>query len=282
MKFAAVAFVCLLSAFAAAEEVEELGYDWDNIKSLDLFVEPVGPAEYVPPQSGLRIIGGNVAARGAFPYQAALIINNSGFCGGSIISNEWVLTAAHCVDTASSVQLILGAHNPRTTVNEPTQVRIVASARIVHAQWDRANLQFDIALLRGASIPVGSAGISAVSLAPATSGTFAGSTAVLSGWGRTSDASNTIASELKTVQLPILTNAVCGNTYGTMITNQIICTSGAGNRGACNGDSGGPLVVSGVEVGVVSFGSRLCAAGNPTAYARVSFFRNWISTNSGV
>lgn len=100
--------------------------------------------------------------------------------------------------------------------------------------------------------------------------------------GRTSDASNNIATELKTVQLPVLTNAVCGNTYGSMITNQIICTSGAGNRGACNGDSGGPLVVSGVEVGVVSFGSRLCEAGNPTAYARVSFFRNWISTNSGV
>lgn len=78
---------------------QELGYDWDNIKSLDIFVEPIGPAEYVPPQAGLRVIGGTVAARNAFPYQAALIINNSGFCGGSIISNEWVLTAAHCVDT---------------------------------------------------------------------------------------------------------------------------------------------------------------------------------------
>lgn len=80
--------------------------------------------------------------------------------------------------------MILGAHNPRTTVNEPTQVRVAASARIVHADWDRANLQFDIALLRAASIPVGSSGISAVSLAPATSGTFAGSTATLSGWGK--------------------------------------------------------------------------------------------------
>uniref|UniRef100_A0AAR5Q8T2 Peptidase S1 domain-containing protein n=3 Tax=Dendroctonus ponderosae TaxID=77166 RepID=A0AAR5Q8T2_DENPD len=282
MKFAVFAFVCLLSTFVSAEEVEELGYDWDNIKSLDIFVEPIGPAEYVPPQAGLRIIGGNVAARNAFPYQAALIINNSGFCGGSIISNQWVLTAAHCVDTASSVQLILGAHNPSTTVNEPTQVRVVANARVVHTGWNGNTMQNDIALLRAASIPVGSSGISSVSLAPASSGTFAGSTAVLSGWGRTSDASNSIAAELRTVQLPIITNAVCANSYGTIITNQIICTSGAGNRGACNGDSGGPLVVSGVEVGVVSFGSRLCAAGNPTAYARVSAFRAWITSNSGV
>ncbi|KAH1011597.1 hypothetical protein HUJ04_000930 [Dendroctonus ponderosae] len=234
MKFAVFAFVCLLSTFVSAEEVEELGYDWDNIKSLDIFVEPIGPAEYVPPQAGLRIIGGNVAARNAFPYQAALIINNSGFCGGSIISNQWVLTAAHCVDTASSVQLILGAHNPSTTVNEPTQVRVVANARVVHTGWNGNTMQNDIALLRAASIPVGSSGISSVSLAPASSGTFAGSTAVLSGWGRTSDASNSIAAELRTVQLPIITNAVCANSYGTIITNQIICTSGAGNRGACN------------------------------------------------
>lgn len=84
---------------------------------------------------------------------------------------------------ATSVQIIAGAHNPTTTVNEPTQVRLVASAATIHAQWNRATLQNDIALLRAASIPVGSTGISAVSLAPASSSNFAGSTAVLSGWG---------------------------------------------------------------------------------------------------
>lgn len=86
--------------------------------------------------------------------------------------------------SASSVQLILGAHNPSTTVNEPTQVRVVANARVVHTGWNGNTMQNDIALLRAASIPVGASGISAVSLAPASSGTFAGSTAVLSGWGK--------------------------------------------------------------------------------------------------
>jgi len=74
-----------------------LGYDWANIKPINIYVEPIGPAPEVP--EGSRIVGGSVAARNQFPYQVALIINNSGFCGGSIISNTWVLTAAHCVDT---------------------------------------------------------------------------------------------------------------------------------------------------------------------------------------
>ncbi|ERL93372.1 brachyurin [Dendroctonus ponderosae] len=281
MKIAIIALVCALGAFAAGETLEEFGYDWDNIKPAILVKEPIGPIPEIP-QSGSRIIGGSVAARGAFPYQAALIINGNSFCGGSIISNQWVLTAAHCVDTATSVQLILGAHNPRTTVNEPTQVRLASDGRVVHADWNRNTLQYDIALLRAAGIPVGAAGISAVALAPASSGTFAGSTAVLSGWGRTSDLSNSIADELNTVQLQILSNAVCQNTFGSSIADQHICTSGSGRVGACNGDSGGPLVVNGVEVGVVSFGSVLCSVGLPTAYARVSYFRNWITSNSGV
>jgi len=43
-----------------------------------------------------RITGGSTAARGQFPWQVALLIDNAWFCGGSLISNQWVLTAAHC------------------------------------------------------------------------------------------------------------------------------------------------------------------------------------------
>nr|AEE62896.1 unknown [Dendroctonus ponderosae] len=279
MKLLTFAIGCLLSAVAAAESIEEFGFDWENLRSVDLFVDPIGPA---PESPGLKIVGGQVAARGAFPYQAALIIDSRSFCGGSIISNQWVLTAAHCVDTASAVQIILGAHNPSTTVNEPTQVRLVASGRVVHAQWASATLLNDIALLRAASIPVGQAGISSISLAPANSGTFAGQTSIVSGWGRTSDASNSIASQLKYVQVPVITNAVCANSYGSTVQAQHICTSGIGGVGSCNGDSGGPLVIGGVEVGIVSFGARLCQAGHPSAYARVSTFRSWITANSGI
>lgn len=92
-------------------------------------------------------------------------------------------TFEHDVSRATSVQVILGAHNPRTTVNEPTQVRLAANARVVHTGWTASTLQNDIAVLRTANIPVGQTGISTIGLAPANSGTFAGSTAVFSGWG---------------------------------------------------------------------------------------------------
>lgn len=94
--------------------------------------------------------------------------------------------------------------------------------------------------------------------------------------GRTSDASNSIASELNRVDLLIISNDVCRNTFGVIVQPQHICTSGQGVVGGCNGDSGGPLTVNGLQVGIVSFGSAQCEAQNPTAYARVSHFIDWI------
>ncbi|XP_066144717.1 transmembrane protease serine 9-like [Euwallacea fornicatus] len=273
MKIAIFVVVCLLSSSVSADFSQEFEYDWNNLKPINVFVEPIGSP---PADHGLRIVGGEVAQRNSFPYQVALIINNSGFCGGSIISNSWVLTAAHCISSTSSVQVIAGAHNPSTTVNETNQVRINAKFNIIHDDYDSRALLNDIALSR-VDIPIENKGISAIKLAPANSGNFVGSSAVLTGWGRTSDSSNVIASELHTIQLPIITNAVCQNSFGNYVQDQHICTSGAGNRGACNGDSGGPLVVEGYEVGIVSFGSRSCEAGHPTVYARVSAFSEWIA-----
>ncbi|CAG9765097.1 unnamed protein product [Ceutorhynchus assimilis] len=277
MKFAIV-FVacCLLGAFVAAEEEHEF-IDWHHLKPLNLHVEPIGP---VPESTGTRIIGGSVAPRNAFPYQVALIINNSGFCGGSIISRNWILTAAHCVDTGTRFQVIAGAHNPST--NEPSQVRMAAKSRVVHSEWNRSRLQNDIAVLEVPNIPIGKPGIDSIRLAPSNAGTYAGSKSVLSGWGRTSDASTSIASKLQYVHLSIITNRVCQNSFGLNVRTTNICTSGVGRVGACNGDSGGPLVVDGVEVGVVSFGNGNCERGSPTVYARVSSYRAWIKQNTGV
>lgn len=90
----------------------------------------------------------------------------------------------NCCCSATSVQIIAGAHNPFTTVNEPLQVRIAAQAITVHAQWSPSTIANDIALLRAANIPIQNEGIAAIALAPSNSGSFAGSTGVLTGWGK--------------------------------------------------------------------------------------------------
>lgn len=279
MKVAVCFLACLVGALAFPAEQEQI--DWHLIKPNNRYVQPIGPA---PPQlPGSRIVGGTVATRNAYPYQVALVVNDAWFCGGSIISATYVLTAAHCVDERTfEAQVIVGAHNPSTTVNEPTQVTLRSTSRVYHAQWSPDDLRNDIALIRLTSIPIGNTGISAIALAPANAGSFAGSTGVLTGWGLTSDDSDNIATYLHRIDLPIITNAACENAFGDIILASHLCTSGQGRVGSCNGDSGGPLVVGGVEVGIVSFGTEECESGYPSAFTRVSYFRSWIEQNSGI
>ncbi|KAJ8942822.1 hypothetical protein NQ318_022836 [Aromia moschata] len=241
-----------------------LEIDWSKITPIDVFMEPVPGAQ---PQVDTRVVGGTEAVRNSIPYQVALIIDGSGFCGGSLISRLWVLSAAHCTIRASVVQAILGAHNIRNT--EATQVIATSRAITNHPSYISSTLANDISLIRLPSQVTLTSAIQIIGLAPASSGTFAGSTGLLSGWGRTSDASNAISATLQRVSLSIITNAVCQSTFGNLIIASTICTSGTGGRGACNGDSGGPIVVGSSQVGIVSFGSgRGCQAGLPTAYAR--------------
>ncbi|KAJ8976739.1 hypothetical protein NQ317_004290 [Molorchus minor] len=195
----------------------------------------------------------------------------------------WTVGSAIIINmvTASFVQVILGAHNIRET--EATQVVITSSNIINHENYIASTLTNDVSLVRLPQAVTLSGVIQTISLAPGTSGTFAGSVATLSGWGRTADSISTISPVLQEINLSVVTNAVCAATYGTIIRDSTICTSGIGSVGACNGDSGGPLAVNGIQIGVTSFVSaRGCESGLPSGFGRVSEFRTWISQNAGI
>jgi secreted trypsin-like serine protease len=291
MKLIVVALLSL-AAVASAE------FDWDNldwstvvpVEDLPGFWEGRDPAIYQAKRtdetpSG-RIVGGAVVAPNSIPFQAGLLMafgGGTGLCGGSVISNRAILTAAHCPIGSSSTNVRLGAHQISAT--EPTQVRITVGTGgyRLHANYNPSNLNNDIAILITPSAFGFTAAIQAVTLAATTAGSHAGDLATVSGWGRISDGSSATSTHLRSVQNNIITNAQCASTYGTsVVVASTICMSTAGGRGTCNGDSGGPLTVGAgrTQVGVVSFGAAAgCQAGFPAGFARVSSFRTWINNN---
>merc|ERR1712071_171060 len=92
-----------------------------------------------------KIVGGHEAAENEWPWQVALFIDDAWFCGGSIISDEYVMTAAHCADGASYFNILAGAHDVRAD-SEPHRVEITSYEGFTHPNWDPNTLENDIAL----------------------------------------------------------------------------------------------------------------------------------------
>ncbi|XP_067007159.1 brachyurin [Anabrus simplex] len=243
--------------------------------------------EGAPEYPEARITNGNTATRGQFPHQAALYLDGSSFCGGSLISTTFILTAAHCAQGISRFTVYLGAQS--LSASESGRVTVTTTSKIVHSGYSSSTLNNDIALVRLPSAVALSNYIKLVNLPSYSqaSNTFAGQSVRVSGWGKVSDASTSVSNTLNYVDLSVVTNAVCRNSYGNIIVSSTICAQGSGGRSTCNGDSGGPLVIvsgsSYLQIGVVSFvSSRGCTSGAPSGYARVTSYLSWISSNAGI
>lgn len=154
-----------------------------------------------------------------------------------MISASRILTAAHCPIDTVSTQVIAGAHD--RTVNEGTQQRstVPSSNYRIHEAYNPNNLNNDIAVLILPGTFSLNQYVSAIGLADPGQGTFVGSSAIMSGWGRVSDTGNT-ANTLRFVARPVITNTECAATYGSSIIDSTICVSTTGGQGTCSGDSG--------------------------------------------
>jgi secreted trypsin-like serine protease len=231
-------------------------------------------------QAGQAIVGGAEAAPHSLPFMVGLTFDGSSFCSGTIISNEWVLTAAHCLAGHSSVMVVAGGHN--LNLNEPTQVRQTSTNLTLHEAYNPSTLQNDVGVIRLSTLLTFNANVQPVNLDD-TGTTPVGQTATLAGWGRDSDAASTVSPVLRVVNVPTLSNAACAGAYGSIVTAGVGCTSGTGGKGLCAGDSGGAVLAGSLLIGVPAFNASAgCAAGYPSGYARVSSFRAWIQSNTGV
>ncbi|XP_018322610.1 serine protease 33-like [Agrilus planipennis] len=235
-----------------------------------------------------RIVGGQNADIGEWPWIAALFNNGRQFCGGSLIDNSHILTAAHCVAHMSSwdvarLTIRLGDYNIRTN-SETRHLELRAKRVVRHRGFDSRTLYNDIAIITLDNPVQFNKKIRPICL-PSSGANFAGRAATVIGWGSLREGGPQ-PSILQKVNIPIWSNADCRAKYGPAapggIVDHMLC---AGNvaKDSCSGDSGGPLMVynSGrwTQAGIVSWGIG-CGKGNyPGVYTKVDRFLPWIYKN---
>ncbi|XP_034027430.1 chymotrypsin-like elastase family member 2A [Thalassophryne amazonica] len=243
----------------------------------------------VPPLQG-RVVGGEDVKPHSWPWQISLQYNRQGewrhTCGGTLISDQWVLTAAHCISSSREYKVALGKHNLMET--EPNAVLMGTAKIIVHEKWNPLFIRNDIALIKLESPVSFSDAIMASCLPPAGFILPHNESCFVTGWGRIKTG-GPLAEILQQALLPVVDYNTCSKSdwWGFQVKDTMVCAGGDGIVSGCNGDSGGPLNClnkSGAwEVhGIVSFGSGISCNlyKKPTVFTQVSSYIDWINSVS--
>jgi len=250
-------------------------------------------------QRATKIVGGQETEVNEWPWQVGMVWSGSSsvFCGATVISDEWILTAAHCTDGtgANEIQVLMGEHD-YWDGSETNMVRMDIAEIVNHEDYNSNTVDNDFALLRMANKIDWAANpnIRPACLPSAGSGDYDQWMSTVTGWGTTSSGGS-VSNVLLEVDVKVISNSECNNAYGG-ITNNMLCAadaSGNGGSDACQGDSGGPLVSCGADgncgttpgqnydlIGVVSFGIGCAQADFPGVYARTTAALDWIYTNA--
>ncbi|XP_062380154.1 coagulation factor IXa [Sardina pilchardus] len=234
-----------------------------------------------------RIVGGQEVTPGEIPWQVALVLRSTGevFCGGSIVGEEWVVTAAHCLVDAPerSFFVRVGEHDVNRAEGHEQDLEV--SKRYVHPLYvpARSTYNHDVALLRLAAPMAFSPYARPICLGPkAFTETLlrAGGEATVSGWGRMRFQGRT-ASRLQKVELPYVERLECKESTSERITYFMFCSGYADvGKDACQGDSGGPHTMRYKDTwfltGIVSWGEECAKEGKYGVYTRISHYYSWM------
>jgi len=248
---------------------------------------------------GEKIVGGCKAKPYSWPWQAAFA-EKSGWsgsysliCGASLIANQWVMTAGHCVegsqDDPTKFRVKLGVFD-RANNDEPGEVVAEIESIHLHPDYNPSTVEWDISLLKLKQPVAFSDHIIPVCL-PKSDDIVINSnhSAWCTGWGTLHEGDPSIPKDLYQVEVPFLDQSVCDNEYGaTNINNKCMFCAGKTGKDSCQGDSGGPLVFQHpedkkyYEYGIVSWGQGCAEAGHAGVYSRVTAYCGFIQKTTGL
>lgn len=259
-----------------------------------------------PPQCGktfvnqqTRIVGGQPAELGAWPWIALLGYRTNKKpgpfwqCGGALISEQHILTAAHCINPQGfNLKLYivrLGESEINNENDGASPVDILVDTAISHPNYRNGQKNDDIGLIKLQQPVQFTRLIQPICLpkpAEMRSSSFAKYFPFVAGWGAIST-SGPSSTKLLQIQVPVVDNESCNKAYapkGAPIVNRQLCAGyPSGGKDACQGDSGGPLMLpngtSYYLIGVVSFGYKCAEPGFPGVYTRVTSYLDWISNS---
>ncbi|XP_044841345.1 duodenase-1-like isoform X2 [Mauremys mutica] len=219
-----------------------------------------------------RVIGGQEAPLGTRPYMAYVQIGSVGSCGGFLIREDVVMTAAHCNCNLGNIFVYLGVQD----FTKPGQnwQRIRARRWIQHPDFNNENFDNDIMLLKLWHNAELTEWVGLVSLPEADQHIRPGSECSVAGWGQ--KGVNTTTDTLQEAEQEVVLDSLCREQYQHYNPSTMLCAgSPHTKKSAFQGDSGGPLVCNGVVQGIISNGNL--DGRPPSVYTRISKFITWIN-----
>ncbi|XP_030640159.1 complement factor D-like [Chanos chanos] len=205
-------------------------------------------------------------------------LNNQHICGGFLVSESFVMTAAHC-NNGPGMTVVVGVHDLFAT--DQFTVRMRVRRRLPHPGYNNDAVKHDIMLLQlDQKVKLIPNAVQPIPLPRRNEDVAAGSRCTVAGWGRIST-NGPVSSRLMEANVQIFDREQCRQRWGGLITDHMLCASGG--AGFCQGDSGGPLVCGEKAVGVVSFNQK----GNcdkpivPNVYTKISSYLHWVKSITG-